>query len=180
MPENIKTKRTMATFGIYFIGLTFLYALYYATIIFLDLNGKKAKNDDAVEEFKTEGMSEGEDVDMLVDVIETSDGWNMSQKPKSDTGDENLNTAVGNRSELKEEEADDSDSSSSSSGQGHGMEKGKHEAQNHQQTVIHDAQRHLDSLFPEHQSQMFSVEMLAQMRQPIEQNTAIVRERVTI
>ena len=48
------------------------------------------------------------------------------------------------------------------------------------QAVIHDAQRPLDSICPEYQSQKMSTEMLAEMRQPIEQKTLSKRVLINV
>ena len=45
----------MGAFGIFFLCLTFLYLLYYAAMILMDIYGKKARQVDGVEEFKVGG-----------------------------------------------------------------------------------------------------------------------------
>ena len=151
----------MGVFGIYFIVLTFLTASYFVIMIAMDIYGKKGKKEDTIEEFQTADMSEEAVSDRPTDVIETSSGWEVHSTTErvvaddhSDEGDNALRSLVSPENEIKIT----ADALATMTDNVH-------------QTVIADAQRPLESICPEYQSQKLSTEMLAEMRQPIEQVT---------
>ena len=155
----------MGAFGIFVIVLTFLYAGYYAVMIAIDLYGKKGKKEDVIEEFQTENESEDAEEDMLTDVIETTGGWEVHSASDYVATDEKHDVEGGDAPHTPSEEE---------------REISITKTDSVHQAVIHDAQRPLDSICPEYQSQKLSTEMLAEMRQPIEQKTLSKRVLVNV
>ena len=57
----------MGAFGIFFSCLTFLYLLYYAAMILMDIYGKKVRQVDGVEEFKVGGGAGTENPEQVLE-----------------------------------------------------------------------------------------------------------------
>lgn len=159
----------MGAYGIYFVILTFILAIYYVIVLFMDVFKKDKKKEDTVENFDVSDMAG----DSPINVRELDGGGFVVEDPRnpqSETELEELETIVIGGGESSDSDSSPSDSQEGNEADGEEEDKGTGDED--------DPDGKLQDVGRTYQQELLSEDYAYLMEQPMDAESPIKRVSV--